>query len=89
MFTRHRRYEKEEFARRGDDLYDRVVKPEVEPAHIGKMVAIDIETGEWEVDENEIDACRRLEARRPDAQIWIVRVGSRFACHLGAGRRRR
>jgi hypothetical protein len=54
----------------------------------GKIVAIDIETGAFEVDASEIEACDRLEARCPDAQIWIVRVGS---CHVRrfGGRTRR
>jgi len=40
-------------------------------------VAIDIETGDFEVDMRKISACDRLETRHPDAQIWIVRIGSR------------
>lgn len=36
----------------------------------------------------EIAACDRLEARNPDAQIWIVRIGSRHVRRFG-GRTRR
>jgi hypothetical protein len=46
-------------------------------------VAIDIETGDFEVDKSEIVACDRLEARHPDAQIWIVRIGSRHVRRFG------
>lgn len=35
----------------------------------GKIVAIDIETGAWEMDINEVNGSMRLEARCPDAQI--------------------
>lgn len=38
----------------------------------GKIVALDIETGTWEMDINEISASMRLEARCPDAQIWFL-----------------
>jgi hypothetical protein len=41
-----------------------------------------------EVDKSEIKACDRLEARHPDAQIWIVRVGSRHVRRFG-GRTRK
>lgn len=41
-------------------------------------MAIDLETGDFEVDKSEIAACDRLEARHPDAQIWMVRIGSRY-----------
>ncbi len=39
---------------------------------------MDIETGAFEVDDSEIAACDRLEASYPDAQIWIVPIGSRY-----------
>lgn len=82
------RYSKEEFARRGDAIYDRDVRPRVERGNEGKIVAIDIESGAWEMDADEVEASRRLEARRPDAQIWIARVGSRCVRRFGAGRGR-
>jgi hypothetical protein len=86
MTVRQPRYSMEEFARRGDEIYERDIRPQVEPAHEGEIVAIDIETGDWEIDPDEVAASDRLEARRPDAQIWIVRVGSRYVRHYGFGR---
>ncbi len=77
-------YNKQEFARLGDEIYNRDIKSEVEPDNLGKVVAIDIETGAWELDADEITASNRLEARSPNAQIWIVRVGSRYVRRLGA-----
>ncbi|MCC5636240.1 hypothetical protein LC593_10295 [Nostoc sp. CHAB 5844] len=78
------RYSKEEFARRGDEIYESQVRQQVEPENYGKIVAIDIETGAWEIDKNEIIAASRLEKRCPDAQIWIVRVGSCSVRRFGA-----
>ena len=88
MTVRQPRYSKEEFARRGDEIYESEVRSQVEEDSHGKIVAIDIETGDFEVDASEIAACDRLEARHPDAQIWIVRVGSRHVRRFG-GRTRR
>lgn len=88
MVIRQPRYSKEEFARRGDEIYETQVRSQVEEGNHGKIVAIDIETGDFEVDQGEIAACDRLEARRPDAQIWIVRIGSRHVRRFG-GRTRR
>jgi len=82
------RYSKEEFARRGDQMYESQVRQQVEEGNYGKIVAIDIETGDFEVDRSEIVACDRLETRCPDAQIWIVRIGSRYVRRFG-GRARR
>nr|WP_309476457.1 hypothetical protein [Scytonema millei] len=59
------------------------MRPQVEESDRGKIVAIDIEIGDFEVDKSEIAACDRLEARHPDAQIWIVRIGSRYVRRFG------
>jgi hypothetical protein len=83
MAARQPRYSKEEFARRGDEIYESQVRHQVEEGNHGRIVAIDIETGAFEVDSSEIAACDRLEARYPDAQIWIVRVGSRHVRRFG------
>ena len=82
-----RRYAKEEFARRGDALYESDVRPRLTPEDDGKFVAIDIESGAYEMDEDELEAGAKLRARVPAAQIWIVRVGSRYVHRFG-GRRR-
>ncbi|WP_338016925.1 hypothetical protein [Myxacorys almedinensis] len=62
--------------------------PQVQESDRGNIVAIDIKTGDFEVDQSEIAACDRLEARHSDAQIWIVRIGSRHVRRFG-GRTRR
>ena len=83
MSTRGPRYPMEEFARRGDAIYDRDLQPAIERDHFGKFVAIDIETGAYEVDANELAASRRLRSRIPDAQTWMRRVGSPSVHHFG------
>ena len=45
MVDRQPRYSKEEFARRGHEIYDSQVRSEVEAENHGRIVAIDIETG--------------------------------------------
>ncbi|MGH7964728.1 MAG: hypothetical protein ACRERD_23430 [Candidatus Binatia bacterium] len=77
------RYSKEEFARRGQEIYDRDIRPRVEPSSEGKFVAIDIETGAYEIDADDYIATERLLARKPDAQIWLLRVGHRAAYRVG------
>jgi hypothetical protein len=78
-----RRYDKEEFAKRGDALYESAVKPHLKPEDDGKIVALDIDTGEYELDQNELTAGDRLRARLPRSQIWMVRVGSRYVHRFG------
>lgn len=83
MATTKRRYSKEEFARRGDAIYEKKVRPQLKPNDAGKFVAIDIETGAFEIDKDEMDAGDRLLARLSEAQIWMVRVGSRHVHRFG------
>ena len=64
------RYSKEEFARRGDEIYHRAIGPRVGPEDEGKFVVIDIETGAHEIDQDELAASDRLLARNLDAQVW-------------------
>lgn len=86
MAVRQPRYSKEEFARLGDEIYFSSVRSLVEAGNHGKIVAINIETGAWEMDINEVSASMRLEAQCPDAQIWFVKIGSSYVRRFGAGR---
>jgi len=77
------RYSKEEFARRGDAIYEKDLGSHLEQERQGEFVAIDIESGEYEVDPDELRASDRLLSRLPTAQIWVRRVGSRFLRRFG------
>ncbi len=78
------RYSKEEFALRGDGIYEREIRPILEKGDEGKFVAIDIETRAYEIDEDELVASDHLLARVPTAQIWLRRIGSRYARRFGS-----
>ena len=86
MGTTKRRYPKEEIVKRGGAIFEKDVKPHLKGRDPLDFVVIDIETGAYEVDAEELAACDRLRERLPDAQIYGRRVGSRFARHFG-GRR--
>ena len=89
MAATKRRYRKEEFARRGDLIYENDIRPQLTGDDEGKFAAIDIESGAYEVDSDELRACRKLRARIPDAQIWMVRVGYRSVHRFGGREQRR
>jgi hypothetical protein len=84
MAVRQPRYSKEEFARRGDEIYESYVRQQVEEGNYGKIVAIDIETGAFEVADELLAASKHLLARLPDAQTWFVRIGHPAVDHFGA-----
>ena len=84
MATRQRRYSKEELAQRGQELYEAGIRQQVESGNDGKIAAIDIETGEFEIDETVMGATDRLFERQPDAQPWTLRIGHGAVYHFGA-----
>ena len=84
MVTRQPRYSKEEFTQRGDYLYETQIKSQIKAGNNNKIVAIDIDTGSFEVADEILTATDRLFERIPDAQPWIVRIGHRAVHRFGA-----
>ena len=84
MLVRQPRYSKEEFAQRGDEIYQSQIRSQVEEGHSGKIVAIDIETGAFELAEDIVTASAQLLTRYPDAQTWFIRIGHQAVYHFGA-----
>lgn len=78
-----RRYSKEVIAERGDAIYEAEIRPQLKKSAKGKFAAIDIETHEFEVAADELTACHQLRARVPEAQIWLVRIGSPYVYRFG------
>ncbi len=73
----------EELARLGAELFDQRVRPALRPEDDGKFVAIDVTTGEYEMDEDDYSAVMRLRARLPAADIWLMRAGHRATYRIG------
>lgn len=76
-----RRLQREEIGRRGKEIYSSKLREILEPQFVGKFVAIDVESGDYEVADEASDASDLLWARIPSAQILIERVGHRAAFH--------
>ena len=79
----HPRYSSHEIAERGQTLYEQQLRSQVEPGNIGKFLVIDIETGEYEIDQDELAALKRAKAKRPDAPRYLLRIGYHGAYQLG------
>ena len=83
MPVRQPRLSKDEHARLGTAIYDQKVRPQVEAGNQGKIAALDVETGAFEVAEDTLTASERLLTRHPNAQIWCVRIGRRGVHRFG------
>ena len=73
----------EEAGRLGDEIYERDIRPQVEETHHGKIVAIDVDSGDYAIGDMVVTAAECLRERRPEADIWAVRVGYRGYRTLG------
>ena len=56
-------------------VYDAKIRHLVEPHHVGKLIAIEPDSGEFEFDGNLRAASERLKARRPGSLTCILRIG--------------
>ncbi len=79
----HPRYSSHEIAERGRKFYEEQLRATVTPGNVGKFLVIDIETGEYEIDREELAALKRAQAKHPEAALYMVRIGSQTAYQMG------
>jgi hypothetical protein len=80
---------REEIARRGEEIYQQVIRPKVDARDEGKFLVLDVESGDYEIDTDDLVASDRLLARHPNAELYGVRIGYPEAYRLGGNFERR
>ena len=70
--------DKEEHVDRGEEIY-RKIKEKLEPAHKGEFVAIEVDTGDYFVGKDPIDADEKARVKYPDAVFFLARICYRAA----------
>ena len=79
-----------ETGRLGEEIYERDIAPQLEPAHIGEYVAIDVDSRNWELADDLLAASAKLRAAHPEAaNIWLIWVGYDAVAGFGARPSRR
>lgn len=79
-----------ETGRLGNEIYERDIRRKVEPDHIGRIVAIDVDSGCWALGDTTSEARDRLGEIRPDAvDVLAKRVGYVAVGSIGGGYPRR
>lgn len=75
---------REEVGERAKKLYESTIRQQIEiDKNIGKMVIIDFESGDYEVDETGLKAARKLSAKHPNARLFGIRIGYNVAVSFG------
>jgi len=82
----HNRYTNEEIAKRGKRLYADRIRALVDTReNMGKIVSIDIETVDYHVERDVLQAAEPLHKARKDAAVWSERIRYGEAFALGGG----
>lgn len=79
----------EETERLGEEVYERTIRPKVEATHHGKIVAIDVDSGDYAIADTGLAAADALRKRHPALDVWVVRVGYRTLRTFGGNSPRR
>ena len=61
----------------GKSVYERKVRPTLSGAAepIGCYLSVDLDSADWDLDADLLKAARRLRERRPDADVYTIRIG--------------
>lgn len=78
-------YSMKEIASRGREIYEKHLKAQLEQDNIGKFLLIDIETGEYEMDEDGSAASLRAKKKNPEGVRYGMRIGHRAWGRIGLG----
>ena len=72
-----------EIVRRGEAIYQDRIRGHVEADHFGEFLVINVLTGEYEMDPDDLAVSRRAKARFKDAPLFTLRIGHSGAYRLG------
>ena len=68
---------------RAETLYNARIKHQLSDEQLGKFLAIEVNTGEFEVGDDALSAMTALHERIADAEVFLMKHGSMHAYTLG------
>ena len=83
MLIEHPPHTREEIVRLGTEMLRVIVEPRLGVGDVGRFVCIDVETGAYEVADDDLTAVDRLAARVPGAETYLGRVGGAATFRTG------
>jgi hypothetical protein len=65
-------------------MYEEKIKSVVEiPANIGKMLTLDVETGEYRIGTNSVEGGLELKQKRSASRLFTLRIGHEVSVSFG------
>lgn len=83
MSQRVAKYQPGEIMKKGKEIYDRLIRPTMEAANVGRLVAIDVDSEDFEIGDSSSELTWQLLARRPDAWVAVIRIGGGAVHRIG------
>ena len=77
----------EDQKRRGEAIYESIIRPLIDPADDYKFVLVDVISGDYEIAERSAEARVKLRKRRPGAVIHTMRQHKTYVVYLRSPRR--
>jgi hypothetical protein len=69
---------------RAHSLYEKLRSQVEIPENIGKLIVLEVESEDYEIDEKGIETSRRLQVRHPNSKLFALRIGYKTVDSLGA-----
>lgn len=83
MAVTDRKYPLDVLHRLADEVFERSIRSQLTPEDNGKFLAIDVDSGNYEIDADDAAAVFRLRSRCPEAEIWIRGTDRSAAYRIG------
>ncbi len=79
----HPKLSGEEITQHGKALYERLRTQVETENNLGKLIAVNVETGDYEIGDDLIALSHHLQAKQSDAPIWAGRIGFNAVYAIG------
>ncbi|MFQ5707620.1 MAG: hypothetical protein ACE5HO_09245 [bacterium] len=76
-------YTPDEVSSKGEAIYEKQIRNKLESRHKGEFLVIDVKTGKYEIDPDDLVATKRMLAKYPDAVLYGLRIGFPTAYRIG------
>jgi hypothetical protein len=73
----------EAIIKRAQEIYERNIRSREEPVNHGRVVAIDVDSEQYEVGDHVLEVSDRLRARIPNATVALLRIGEKGLYRIG------
>jgi hypothetical protein len=80
------KYTLDEICDRGEAIFFGTIQPKLGPEWDDQFVAIDIESGDYEIGRDELALVEVMQNRKPDGTLFLARAGAKTAHTIGSSR---